>query len=599
MAMSSCIIPSTFIPSVNGFKCLPLATNRATIRISTHKSIRCVATTAGTQPDNSTVARRSGNYQPTIWDNDYLQSLSSHYTGEIYSTQVEKLKGEVKTMIDNVAKPLEQLELIDTLQRLGLAYHFDTEISNILRNIYNNKDDKWKNENLYATSLEFRLLRQHGYHVSQEVFNSFKDKKDSFKLCLCDDIKAMLSFYEASYYSTEEESIMEEAWQFTTKHLKDVDNKCVDLNVAEEVRHALERPLHWKTPRLEIRKFINVYERRKDKNHILLHLAKLDFNIVQGMYQEELKEVSSWWKNTGLGEKLSFARDRLVASYIWAVGIAFKPQFSYCRKIVTKVIALVTVIDDIYDVYGTIHELELFTDAVERWDIQSVKPLPSYMKICFLALYNTVNEMAFDILKEQDSDVVLNLKKVWVDLVQAYLVEAKWYHSRHKPTLEEFMKNAWVSVAGPTVSLNAYLSATNPIVEKELEFLESKPDVVYWSSSILRLQDDLGTSPDEIKRGDVPKSIQCYMHETGASEEEGREYVKNLARQMWKKANLYRANENFPLSETTIELILNIARTSRFMYLHGDGHGGQEQETMEVPLSLLYQPIPLEEKDMI
>nr|QKK82614.1 (R)-limonene synthase [Zanthoxylum armatum] len=367
MAMSSCIVPSTFITSVNGFKCLPFETNRAAIRICVHKSIQCVATSARTQLDNSTVARRSGNYQPTIWDNDYLQSLSSHYTGETYTRKVEKLEGEVRTMINNVAKPLDQLELIDTLQRLGLAYHFDTEISNILHNIYNNKDDEWKKDNLYATSLEFRLLRQHGYHVSQEVFNSFKDKKGSFKLCLCDDIKAMLSFYEASYYSTEEESIMEEAWQFTTKHLKDVDNKCVDLNVAaDEVRDALELPLHWKTPRLETRRFIDFYERREDKDHILLQFAKLDFNIVQGIYLEELKEMSSWWKNTGLGEKLNFARDRLVASYVWSIGTAFKPHLSFCRKRLTEVLALITVIDDIYDVYGTIPELELFTEAVER-----------------------------------------------------------------------------------------------------------------------------------------------------------------------------------------------------------------------------------------
>ena len=52
-------------------------------------------------------------------------------------------------MINEVSvtnRPLDQLELIENLQRLGLAYHFETEIKNILHNIYNNKDDKWKNE---------------------------------------------------------------------------------------------------------------------------------------------------------------------------------------------------------------------------------------------------------------------------------------------------------------------------------------------------------------------------------------------------------------------------------------------------------------------
>lgn len=89
---------------------------------------------------------------------------------ERYKRQTEMQKGKVKTITNDATKPLHQLELIDTLQGLGLAYHFESEIRNILRNIYNkNKDDKWKKENVrvHATSLEFGLLRQHGYHVSQ------------------------------------------------------------------------------------------------------------------------------------------------------------------------------------------------------------------------------------------------------------------------------------------------------------------------------------------------------------------------------------------------------------------------------------------------
>lgn len=82
----------------------------------------------------------------------------------------------------------------------------------------------------------------------------------------------------------------------------------------------------------------------------------------------------------------------------------------------------------------------------------------------------------------------------WVNLLQAYLVEAKWYHSQYTPTLEEYMKNAWVSITGPIIAVQAYLTATNPIIEKELELLESNPDVLYWASMIFRLQDDLGTS---------------------------------------------------------------------------------------------------------
>ena len=95
-----------------------------------------------------------------------------HVQDETYKRRAEELKGKVKTAIKDVTEPLDQLELIDNLQRLGLAYHFEPEIRNILRNIHNhNKDYNWRKENLYATSLEFRLLRQHGYPVSQGTFH--------------------------------------------------------------------------------------------------------------------------------------------------------------------------------------------------------------------------------------------------------------------------------------------------------------------------------------------------------------------------------------------------------------------------------------------
>ncbi|KAH9751609.1 Beta-myrcene/(E)-beta-ocimene synthase 2 [Citrus sinensis] len=562
-----------------------------------NKPVQCLVSA---KYDNLTVDRRSANYQPSIWDHDFLQSLNSKYTDEAYKRRAEELKGKVKIAIKDVIEPLDQLELIDNLQRLGLAHHFETEIRNILNNIYNNnKDYNWRKENLYATSLEFRLLRLHGYPVSQEVFNGLKDDQGGF---ICDDFKGILSMHEASYYSVEGESIMEEAWQFTSKHLKEVmisKSKEEHVFVAEQAKRTLELPLHWNVPMLEARWFIHVYEKREDKNHLLLELAKLEFNTLQAIYQEELKDISGWWKDTCLGEKLSFARDSLVASFLWSMGIGSEPQFAYCRRIVTIAIALITVIDDIYDVYGTLDGLELFTAAVERWDINyALNHLPDYMKLCFFALYNFVNEFAYYVLKQQDFDMLRSIKNSWLGLLQACLVEAKWYHSKYTPTLGEFMENGLVSIGGPMGTMTAYLSGTNPIIEKELEFLESNQDIIHWSCKIFRLQDDLGTSSDEIQRGDVPKSIQCYMHETGASEEVAREHIKDMMRQMWKKVNAYRADKDSPLSQNTVDFMLNLVRMSHFMYLRGDGHGAQNKETMDVASTWLFQPIPLEDKHM-
>ena len=52
----------------------------------------------------------------------------SYMQGQTYTRQLEKLKGDVKMMLGEAEKPLHQLELIDTLQRLGIHYHFGEEI---------------------------------------------------------------------------------------------------------------------------------------------------------------------------------------------------------------------------------------------------------------------------------------------------------------------------------------------------------------------------------------------------------------------------------------------------------------------------------------
>ncbi|CAA3018299.1 terpene synthase 10-like, partial [Olea europaea subsp. europaea] len=122
------------------------------------------------RPCSQIVIRRSGNYKPPVWDFEYIQSLDIEYTGERYATRSSELKMQVKMIHDKTVKPLDQLELIDNLQRLGISYHFENEINQILSVInkkYSENDQQSKIKDLYATALEFRLLRQHGFKVSE------------------------------------------------------------------------------------------------------------------------------------------------------------------------------------------------------------------------------------------------------------------------------------------------------------------------------------------------------------------------------------------------------------------------------------------------
>lgn len=73
-----------------------------------------------------------------------------------------------------------------------------------------------------------------------------------------------------------------------------------------------------------------------------------------------------WWKKSDFVTRVPYARDRVVEAYFWSLGMSYEPEYSTARKIVGKLIACISLLDDTYDAYGTVEELELFTQAIQR-----------------------------------------------------------------------------------------------------------------------------------------------------------------------------------------------------------------------------------------
>ena len=73
-------------------------------------------------------------------------------------------------------------------------------------------------------------------------------------------------------------------------------------------------------------------------------------------------------------------------------------------------------------------------------------------------------------------------------------MEARWYYTGYQPTLEEYLRNGFVSIGGPAVMLYAYIGTADPIRKEELEFIEDFPDIVRLACEVFRLSDDYGTT---------------------------------------------------------------------------------------------------------
>lgn len=76
--------------------------------------------------------------------------------------------------------------------------------------------------------------------------------------------------------------------------------------------------------------------------------------------------IYRWWEETCLAEKLPFVRDRVVENYLLTLGGRFEPQYGISRIMGTKVNLFLTIVDDIFDIYGTWEELMKFNDAIQR-----------------------------------------------------------------------------------------------------------------------------------------------------------------------------------------------------------------------------------------
>ncbi|KAM1057250.1 hypothetical protein ACFX2A_031211 [Malus domestica] len=547
----------------------------------------------------SDVNRRSANFPPNFWG-DYFLSYASVEKNIEAEKLVQELKENVKRMIlaPTPCKHSDKLDLVDTIQRLGVSYHFEDEIDEVLQQIrkdsydgshqHQGRDD---DHNLHADALYFRLLRQQGYDISCEMFNKFKDDEGKFKESLVNDVIGLLSLYEATQLRVHGEDILEEALTFTTTHLKSVENR-LSSPLSKLVTHALYQPFWKGNPRLEARRYLSIYQEDDSHNETLLTFAKLDFNLLQQVHQKELSEISRWSKDLDFVSKLPFARDRIVESYLWGLGCYFEPQYDFARMTLSKVIGLIVGIDDIYDVYGTFEELELFTEAVERWDISAMDRLPQYMKVCYQAMLDSYTEMEEKLRNEGNLYRIHYAREAMKVLVRGYMREAKWFHRKYTPTLDEYLSAA-LDTSSFSLAVTSFIGMGDIVTKDSLDWVFSDPKILKAASLIGRLKNDIKSHQFEQKRGHVASAVECYMKQYDVAEEEATLGLSKQVNNAWKDINEALLHQTTTIPMPLLLRILNLTRVVEVLYKHGDAFTNTGTFLKDIVVSLFVEPVHL------
>ncbi|MCD7449959.1 hypothetical protein HAX54_002676 [Datura stramonium] len=217
------------------------------------------------------IVRPVADFSPSLWGDRFYSFSLDNQVAEKYMQEIETLKEQTRSMLSDACERtlVEKLNLIDIVERLGIAYHFEKQIEDMLDQIYNADPNFEAHEydDLTTLSVQFRILRQHGYNISPK-----------------------------------EES----------------------------------------------------------KNGVLLRFAKLDYNLLQMLHKQELSEA---------------------------------------RVMLAKTIAMISIVDDTFDAYGIVKELEVYTDAIQSGILSQIDRLPEYMKIGYKALLDLYGDYEKGVVK--------------------------------------------------------------------------------------------------------------------------------------------------------------------------------------------------------
>ncbi|XP_023635454.1 (Z)-gamma-bisabolene synthase 2 isoform X2 [Capsella rubella] len=410
--------------------------------------------------------------------------------------EIDILKPEVRELLssqgDNETSKSKVL-LIQLLLSLGLAFHFENEIENILEDVFQRIEDMFGDErDLSTVSIMFCVFRTYGHNLSSNVFKRFIGDDGKFEKSLIGDTKGIMNLYEAAHLGTTKDYVLDEALKFTSNHLKSLlaGGTC-QPHITKLIRNMLYLPQRWNMEALIAREYISFYEQEKDHDKTLLRLAKLNFKLLQLHYIKELKTFIKWWIELDLTSKWpSQFRERIVEAWLAGLMMYYEPQFSGGRVIAAKFNYLLTIIDDACDHYLTIPDITRLVGCVERWSPDGIDTLQDISRIIF--------KLALDVFE---------------DIERGVRSEGCSYHS--KEMLEEFK-----ILVRSNLDLVKWAQGEETVGKEAYEWVRSRPSLIKSLAAKGRLMDDITDFENDMSNGFAANAINYYMKQFVVTKEE-------------------------------------------------------------------------------
>ncbi|KAL7595298.1 hypothetical protein Lser_V15G30105 [Lactuca serriola] len=372
-----------------------------------------------------------------------------------------------------------------------LIHHQNAGCLNYLRSLIskfgNAEEDEQIIMDIVTCALAFRVLRTNGYEVSSDRLAEIT--KQPF-----DDVYAAVQMCNASQIMHQEELAFGEAKDF-------LDQTILNASIFSEVEEALRFPFNASVERISTRRNIehyNVDATRTLKttfrssnisNTDYIRLAVEDFNACQSIHRVELEGLERWVVENRL-DKLKFVRQRAAYCYFSVASTLSTPELSDARISWTKSSILTGVIDDFFDVGGSMDELVNLIQCVEKWHVN------------------------------------------WSNLMQSMLREAIWSRDKSVPTMNEYMENGYVSVAlGPIVLPALYF--VGPKLSKDVVESSEYYNLFKLMSTQGRILNDIQSYKRELEAGKL-NAVTLHMSDEQEVVEEMKKMINSKREQLLK-----------------------------------------------------------------
>ncbi|KAK9074296.1 hypothetical protein SSX86_006893 [Deinandra increscens subsp. villosa] len=503
-----------------------------------------------------------------------------------------------------------RLYMVDQLERLGITRHFTEEIQAVLDEAYRcwMQRDEQIFMNAGTCALAFRVLRTNGYQISSDALVEIT-KEGSYMSPHegpFEDIYASLEVYQASHILYQDEPAFGGlnliSSDFLKRKIRTKSNDQLSKYFHKQVDDALRFPFYGGLERLSTRRNIQNYNAHDTRilkttycspnisNEDFIRLAEEDFNASQSIFRAELKDLERWVVENNLDKIKS--RQKMTYCYFSVASTLSSPELSDARITWAKGGFLATIVDDFFDVVGSVDELVNLIQCVEKiWNVNvDTDCCSEEVRIIFLAIKNVVSWIGDMAYKWQARDVTSHVVQCWLNLINSMLIEAKWGRDSVVPTMNDYMENGYVSYSLGTFVLPA-LYFIGPKLSEDIVQSSEYHNLYKLMSTQGRLLNDIRSFKREREDG---KLNAVMLHKNyGKNEIEEDEIVKDIKMQIdnleKKLMQLVLETKKVIVPKACKDVFWKMCCVNKFFYATDDGFTGDN--ILHSVKNVLYEPV--------